>query len=115
MLPLWHEALYLGGFKHQIPIPSCDFEGVAVRHPVGTDLAVGEGLQGLGLSLSIQRHGCSSYTQPQLLGKTPCRTLEGGRDKQMFQQFTVILKYTSRGQVTVKHYESSRDPTVLTI
>lgn len=61
--------VYLGGFKQQIPIPSCDPEGVAIRHAVGTDLAIGERLQRLGLSLSVQRHGCSSDAQPQLLGK----------------------------------------------
>lgn len=38
------EQLYLGGFKQQIPIPSCDLEGVAIRYAVGTDLAIREGL-----------------------------------------------------------------------
>lgn len=83
------EQLYLAGFKQQIPIPSCDLEGVAIGHPVGTDLAIGEGLQGLGLSLPIQRHRCSSNTQPQLLGKTSCRTLERGGGKQMSEKHTV--------------------------
>lgn len=66
------EPLYLGGFKQQISIPSSDLEGVAVRYAVRANLAIGEGLQGLRFPLLIQRHGCSSYTQPQLLGKTPC-------------------------------------------
>ncbi len=61
---LGHEPQYLGGFKQQIPIPSCDLEGVAVRYAIGADLAVRERLQGLCLSLPIQRHGCSSYAQP---------------------------------------------------
>lgn len=38
------EPLYLRGFKQQIPIPSCDLEGVAIRYAVGTDLAIREGL-----------------------------------------------------------------------
>lgn len=60
---------YLGSFKQQIPIPSCDPEGVAIRHAIGTNLAIGERLQGLGLALPVQRHRCSSNAQPQLLGK----------------------------------------------
>lgn len=73
------EQLYLGGFKQQIPIPCCDLEGVAIGYAIGTDLAVREGLQGLGLTLPIQRHRRSSDTQPQLLGKTSSRTLERAR------------------------------------
>lgn len=69
------KPVYLGGFKQQIPIPSCDLEGVATRYSVGADLAVGEGLQSLRLILPIQRHGRGSDTQPQLLGKTPRGTL----------------------------------------
>lgn len=88
---LGREPLYLGGFKQQIPIPSCDLEGVAIGYAIRTDLAIREGLQGLCLSLPIQRHGCSSYTQPQLLGKTPCRTLEAGRGKHMSDQLKVII------------------------
>lgn len=65
----WRVPAYLGGFKQQIPVPSCDPEGVAIRHAVGADLAVGERLQRLGLSLAVQRHRCSSDAQPQLLGK----------------------------------------------
>lgn len=65
----WRVPAYLGGFKEQIPIPSRDPEGVAIRHAVGTDLAIGERLQRLGLSLPVQRHRCSSDAQPQLLGK----------------------------------------------
>lgn len=66
---------YLGGFKEQIPITSCDLEGVVIRHAIGTDLAIRERLERFGLSLPIQRHRCSSNAQPQLLGKTSSRTL----------------------------------------
>lgn len=90
------EQLYLAGFKQQIAIPSRDLEGVAIGHAVGTDLAIGEGLQGLGLSLPIQGDRCSSNTQPQLLGKTSCRTLERGGGKQMSVQHAVDPQFTSR-------------------
>lgn len=97
MLTGRREQLYLAGFKQQITVPGCDLEGVAIGHPVGTDLAIGEGLQGLGLSLPIQRHRCSSNTQPQLLGKTSCRTLERGGGKQMSEKSTQSTLNSPRG------------------